>query len=260
GHLEAVGCLREAPAGKSLLDGFGKPMPASRPHHPNPETRTRQSPGRRWDGKNRGHVGERARSRLLSGKDGAVMDMETLHKLNELKLLGMADKLRELSEGKEIRELAPGDVVAQLVDCEYERRRKNRVSALLKAAQIRIPSACLEDIEYSIARNLRKETIRELSSCEFIDKHTSVLISGACGTGKSYLACALANLACRNGYSAWYFRVSRLLEYVAAEKKMGNYLKALEKLGKVKLLILDDLGSNVLTAEQRQIFFEVIEE
>jgi len=188
------------------------------------------------------------------------MDMETLRKLNELKLLGMADKLRELSEGKEIRELAPGDVVAQLVDCEYERRRKNRVSALLKAAQIRIPSACLEDIEYSIARNLRKETIRELSSCEFIDKHTSVLISGACGTGKSYLACALANLACRNGYSAWYFRVSRLLEYVAAEKKMGNYLKALEKLGKVKLLILDDLGSNVLTAEQRQIFFEVIEE
>src|SRR5690606_5857421 len=170
GHLEAVGCLREAPAGKSLLDGFGKPMPASRPHHPNPETRTRQSPGRRWAGKNRGHVGERARSRLLSGKDGAVMDMETLRKLNELKLLGMADKLRERSEGKEVRELAPGDVVAQLVDCEYERRRNNRVSALLKAAQIRIPSACLEDIEYSIARNLRKETIRELSSCEFIDK------------------------------------------------------------------------------------------
>lgn len=188
------------------------------------------------------------------------MDTETLRKLNELKLLGMADKLRELSEGKGFRDLAPGDVLAQLVDCEYERRRKNRVSALLKAAQIRIPSACIEEIEFSAARNLKKETIRELSSCEFIDKHANVLISGACGTGKSYLACALANLACRNGYSAWYFRISRLLEYVAAEKKMGNYLKALEKLGKVKFLILDGLGSNVLTAEQRQIFFEVIEE
>lgn len=188
------------------------------------------------------------------------MDMETLRKLNEMKLLGMADKLRELSEGNGLRELSPGDVLARLVDCEYERRRKNRVSALLKAAQIRIPSACIEDIEYSVSRNLRKETIRELLSCEFLDKHTNVLISGACGTGKSYLACALANLACRHGYSAWYIRVSRLLEYVAAEKKMGNYLKVLEKLGKVKLLILDDLGSNVLTAEQRQIFFEIIEE
>jgi DNA replication protein DnaC len=188
------------------------------------------------------------------------MDAETLRKLNELKLLGMADKLRELSEGKGFRELSPGDLLARLVDCEYERRKKNRVSALLKAAQIRIPTACIEDIEYSAARNLRKEAIRDLSSCEFIDKHTNVLISGACGTGKSYLACALATLACRNGYSAWYFRISRLLEYVAAEKKMGNYLKALEKLGKVRLLVLDDLGSNVLTTEQRQIFFEVIEE
>lgn len=188
------------------------------------------------------------------------MDAETLRKLNELKLLGMADKLKELSEGKGLRDLTPADVVAQLVDCEYARRRKNRVSALLKAAQIRIPSACVEEIEFSAARNLRKETFRELSSCDFIDNHTNVLISGACGTGKSYLACALANLACRNGYSAWYFRISRLLEYVASEKKMGNYLKVLEKLGKVKLLILDDLGSNVLTVEQRQLFFEVIEE
>jgi DNA replication protein DnaC len=188
------------------------------------------------------------------------MDKETLRKLCELKLLGMADKLKELSEGKGLRELPAADLLAQMVDCEYERRRKNRVTALLKAAQIRIPSACMEDIEYSAARNLRKDTIRELATCEYIDKHTNVLISGACGTGKSYLACALANLACRNGYSACYFRISRLLEYVAAEKKMGNYLKALEKLGKVKLLILDDLGSTVMTAEQRQLFFEVIEE
>src|SRR5690606_42086621 len=104
---------------------------------------TSRKPRKPPAGKTRGHVGERARSRLLSGKDGAVMDMETLRKLNELKLLGMADKLRELSEGKEIRELAPGDVVAQLVDCEYERRRKNHVSVLLKAAKHQNPLDCL---------------------------------------------------------------------------------------------------------------------
>jgi DNA replication protein DnaC len=188
------------------------------------------------------------------------MDKETLRKLSELKLLGMADKYKELSEGNGLSGLPATDALAQLVDCEYDRRRKNRVTSLLKAAQIRIPAACVEEIEFSTARNLKKDALRELLSCEFIDKHATVLISGACGTGKSYLACALANLACRNGYSASYYRVSRMLEYISAEKKMGDYLKALEKLGKVKLLILDDLGSSVMTKDQRNIFFEVIEE
>lgn len=188
------------------------------------------------------------------------MDKETMRKLSELKLLGMAEKYRELSDGSTLSTLPASDALAQLVDYEYDRRRKNRVSSLLKTAQIRIPAACVEDIEFSATRNLKKDALRELLSCEFIDKHATVLISGACGTGKSYLACALANLACRNGYSASYYRVSRMLEYIAAEKKMGDYLKALEKLGKVKLLILDDLGSSVMTKEQRNIFFEVIEE
>jgi DNA replication protein DnaC len=179
------------------------------------------------------------------------MDKETLRKLSELKLLGMADKYKELSEGNGLSGLPATDALAQLVDCEYDRRRKNRVTSLLKAAQIRIPAACVEEIEFSTARNLKKDALRELLSCEFIDKHATVLISGAC---------ALANLACRNGYSASYYRVSRMLEYISAEKKMGDYLKALEKLGKVKLLILDDLGSSVMTKDQRNIFFEVIEE
>lgn len=188
------------------------------------------------------------------------MNQETLRKLSELKLLGMSDKFKELSEANRLIDLPAEEALAQMVDCEYDRRRKNRVTSLLKSAQIRIPAACVEDIEFSAARNLKKEPLRELLSLEFLDKHATVLISGACGTGKSYLGCALANLACRNGYSTSYWRVSRMLEYIAAEKKMGDYLKALEKFGKVKLLILDDLGSSVLTKEQRNIFFEVVEE
>ena len=188
------------------------------------------------------------------------MDREAMRKLSEMKLFGMAEKYRELSEGSGLSTHTASDVLTQLVNYEYDRRRKNRVTALLKAAQIRIPTACIEEIDFSPTRNLKKDSLRELISCEFIDKHATVLISGACGTGKSYLACALANLACRNGYSASYYRVSRMLEYIASEKKMGDYLKALEKFGKVKLLILDDLGSTVMTKEQRNIFFEVIEE
>lgn len=188
------------------------------------------------------------------------MEAETLRKLDEMKLIGMMEKFKELFASARTREMSYEDIVATLVDSEYDRRRKSRIASLLKAARIKLPSACVEEVEFSAARNLKKDVFRELQSCTFIEKSQNILISGPTGTGKSYMACALANLACRNGHSTLYFRVSRLLEYVAAEKMLGNYLKALEKLGKVKLLILDDLGSGVMTKDQRNIFFEIIEE
>lgn len=188
------------------------------------------------------------------------MNEQTLERLYALRLPAMADKLKEISKDPKTSALLFTDALAMLVDAEYDSRSSKRITALLKKARLKYGAACLEDLRYDSARNLKKETVRELRSCRFLSEANNVLVSGATGTGKSYLACALGNLACRNGYRASYFRMSVFLDAMAAEKALGTYAKALEKLRKVKLLILDDLSADVLKAEERKILFDVIEE
>ena len=120
--------------------------------------------------------------------------------------------------------------------------------------------ACVEDIDYSPARNLKKDALTDLLLCNYIEHHHNVLISGATGTGKTYIACALANLACKYGYTALYYRAFKFLEFMELEKATGNYLKTLEKFANVKLLILDDLGPDVMNKQQRTIFLDIVEE
>ena len=120
--------------------------------------------------------------------------------------------------------------------------------------------ACVEDIDYSPARNLKKDALTDILLCDFIEHHHNVLISGATGTGKTYIACALANLACRHGYTALYYRASKFLEFMESEKAIGNYLKTLDKFAKVKLLVLDDIGPDVMNKQQRNIFLDIVEE
>jgi DNA replication protein DnaC len=172
----------------------------------------------------------------------------------------MADKLKEMIRDPKTAALPFEDALAMLVDAEYEGRQSKRIAALLKKARLKYPMACLEDLRYDASRNLKKETVRELRSCRFLTEANNVLVSGATGTGKSYLACALGNLACRHGYRVSYYRLSVFLDGMAAERALGTYAKALEKLRKVKLLILDDLSADVLKSEERKILFDVFEE
>lgn len=188
------------------------------------------------------------------------MNEQTLERLYALRLSSMADKLKEMSQDPKFSTLPLSDTLAMLVDAEYDSRSSKRITTLLKKARLKYGAACLEDLRYEPSRNLRKETIRELRSCRFLSEANNVLVSGATGTGKSYLACALGNLACRNGYRVGYFRISVFLDAMMAERALGTYAKALEKLRKIKLLILDDLSADVLKAEERKILFDVIEE
>jgi len=188
------------------------------------------------------------------------MNEQTLERMQALRLSTMAQKLAEITKEPKYDALPWADALAMLVDAEYDSRGSKRLQALLKKARFKYSAACLEDLRYDPSRNLKKEVIRDLRDCRFLSEAHNVLVSGATGTGKSYLGCALGNLACRNGYRTSYFRMSVFLDAMMAERAMGTYAKALEKLRKVKLLILDDLSADVLKAEERKILFDVIEE
>lgn len=184
----------------------------------------------------------------------------TIKKLQELKLYTMAEKAQALSSSNSVTQLTPIEMLSFCVDAEYDRRKTARITALLRRAQIKLNQATVEDIDFKTKRNLSKDELHDVLTGELFESSNNILISGPTGVGKSYLACALANLSCRKGLATQYFRISRLLETAGPQKALGNYLKIIQKIGKIKLLVLDDLGPDIMTAEQRNFFLELIEE
>jgi DNA replication protein DnaC len=188
------------------------------------------------------------------------MEGMTIERLRSMRLPSMAERLLTLCDETRNLDLPWKDVVAMLVDAEHDARSSKRLQSLLRNARLKHSSASIENISYEPERGLKKDLIRELSSCRFIDNAHNVLISGPTGTGKSWLACALASHACRNGYRTGYWRVSIFLDWLANEKNLGTYPKAVEKLRKLKLLVLDDLGADILGKVHRGILFDIVEE
>jgi DNA replication protein DnaC len=188
------------------------------------------------------------------------MKEASLRKLQEMKLHGMAEKLEELSKSPKYSSFSHDDLLALIIDYEYDRRRNNKIQRLLRTAKVKLGNACVEDIDYSTRRNLKKEQVQNILESRFIENGHNLLISGATGVGKTFLASAFANLACREGFSTLYYRTPRLLEYVKQEKLLGNYLKTIDKIGRVSVLVIDDLGPDVMTKEERNHFMEIVEE
>ncbi|MCB9495461.1 MAG: ATP-binding protein [Fibrobacteria bacterium] len=188
------------------------------------------------------------------------MEEMTLSRLREMKLAQMARRMEEIAADPNGHSMAWKDAVASLVDSEYDHRSTRRLQELLRKARLKYPTANLESLDYDSSRGLSKDLVRELSSGRWIEQAHNVLVSGPTGTGKSYLACALAAFACRRGVKATYARVSVFLDAMASERTLGTYPKALERLRKSRLLVLDDLGADILTREQRNILFDVVED
>jgi DNA replication protein DnaC len=183
----------------------------------------------------------------------------TIDKLRELKLFGMVRGLEEQMQLPEIQELDFYERLGLIVDREITDRQNRRLKTRLKTAKLRQP-ACLEDIDYRQPRGLDKSLLVSLASCQWLTSHHNIFITGPTGVGKTYLACALAQKACREGHTVLYRRLPRLLMEIVIAKGDGSYHKIMEKLAKTDLLVIDDWGLAELTGEQKRDLLELIED
>lgn len=183
----------------------------------------------------------------------------TLEKLQTLKLNGMVAALADQMTTQDIEELAFEERLGLLVDREITERENRRVTSRLRRARLR-HTAALEDIDYRNPRGLDKGLIQSLAVCQWVKEHLNILITGPTGVGKTWLACALAHKACREGYTVQYLRLTRLLRDLVIAKGDGRYPKLLANLAKVDVLLLDDWGLMKLNAENRRDLLEVLED
>ena len=183
----------------------------------------------------------------------------TLDKLHALKLAGMAAALADKSTIPDITDLSFEERLGLLVDREMTERDNRRMTSRLRRAKLR-HTAILEDLDYRNSRGLDKGLVQSLAGCQWVKEHLNVLITGPTGVGKTWLACALAHKACREGYTAQYVRLTRLLRELTIAKGDGQYAKLLTNLAKVDVLILDDWGLMKLSAENRRDLLEVLED
>src|SRR6202008_1372243 len=183
----------------------------------------------------------------------------TLDQLRALKLDGMAQAFVELEAQEETRDLAHAEWLALLLDREAANRNTRRFQTRLRAARLRHSQAAIEDV-YRTPRRLNKSLVQQLSTCRWIAERRGLLISGPCGVGKSWLSCALAQKACRDGYTVHYARVPRLFADLDLAHGDGRFARLFRMLVKVDLLVLDDWGPDRLSASHRRDLMEIVED
>jgi DNA replication protein DnaC len=180
--------------------------------------------------------------------------------LNALKLDGMAEAFAELITQDRGRSLDPVAWIGLMLDREQARRGTRRFQSRLRAANLRHGNACMEDVDYRTPRGLDRALFQSLDGTDWIEQHRSVLITGPCGVGKSWLACALGHAASRADRTVLYHRLPRLFADLELARGDGRFDRLFRKIARVDLLILDDWGPERLTAPQRRDLMEIVEE
>ncbi len=184
----------------------------------------------------------------------------TADRLRALRLRAMSETYVAQRQDQSILAMDFDARLALLVDAEVLSRENRKLTRYLKEAKLRIAQACLEDLDYAPRRDLDRTLIRQLATCQWIVEHRNVLITGATGVGKTYVACALGHQACRQGYRTLYRRLPRLFQELALARADGSYATLLARFARIDCLIIDDWGLGTITDLQRQDLLEVIED
>jgi DNA replication protein DnaC len=184
----------------------------------------------------------------------------TIDKLHSLHLGAMAAAWTTQREDPKMNDLDFDSRFGMIVDAEHLSRDNKRLARALREAKLRIANACIEDIDYPPKRELDRALLRQLGTGAWIASHANVIITGATGTGKSYVACALAQQACRSGHRALYRRMPRLLEELALAHADGTYTRLLGRLAKIDVLVLDDWGLAPLREQERRDMLEIFDD
>lgn len=189
-----------------------------------------------------------------------MLSPPTMEKLQALKLAAMAAAWTAQQQEAAMSQLSFDERFSLLVEAEWLARENARLTRTLKAAKLKLSQACLEAIDYPARRELDKALVRQLATGRWIAEHHQLLITGATGTGKTFVACALAHQGCRQGYRALYWRVSRLFHALALARADGTYIRLLAKLARVDVLLLDDFGLVPLQEPERRDLLEILED
>lgn len=183
----------------------------------------------------------------------------TLDKLKALKLEGMLAALTEQEALPQVSALSFEERLGLLVDRELTNRQNHKLKLRLTRAKLRQEGA-LEDLDFRGGRNLDRGQILALSSCDWLRRHENCILTGPTGVGKSFLSCALANKACREGFDVLYFRVPRLFGELGQAKADGSYARKLDTMSRCDLLVLDDWGIAPFTDAQRRDMLEILDD
>jgi DNA replication protein DnaC len=187
------------------------------------------------------------------------MNAATLDKMRKMKLLGMYRAFKTNLDTDREHTYTPDEIIAHLVDAEWDERQNRNVQMKVKNARFRY-RAVIEDIYYHADRNIDRNLIMRFTDCTFINKGENILITGSTGIGKSYIASALGHHACSLGYKVVYHNVQKLFSKLKMSKADGSYLKEVTRIERQHLLILDDFGIQPLDTQSRAALMELIED
>ena len=184
----------------------------------------------------------------------------TLDKLRAMHLEGMANGWLEQQKNADIGSLSFDERFGMLVDAEWLHRENKRLERGLRELELRLAQACVEDIDYPARRELDKAVVRQLATCRWVTEHQTVLVTGMTGTGKTYVACALAQQACRKGFRAVYRRAPRLFDELRLARADGTLARLLGRLARVDVLVIDDFAIAPVSDEERRDLLEILED
>jgi len=189
-----------------------------------------------------------------------MLHQQTLAQLRELKLAGMAAALQRQIEQPAVNDLPFEQRLALLVQQECDHRHERRCARLLQQARLKYPQAAIEDFDTRPGRGIERSRFTGLALSDWISAGHTVILTGATGCGKTWMACALAQYACRPGHSTRYLRVPRLAEEIRTLRAAGTYSKWLAQLAKTQVLVLDDWGLVGLDALTREALMEILDD